>query len=139
MKDSSGDLEYFRAARAICATRSDFALLMGPEGLLMEAMQAGAQGGVCGGANVAPRLFVELYESLAQGDLTRAKQLQSEVHRFGQQIYSVGQHGSAIIKGIKCALSCLGICDDQMAEPFQRFQPRQREEIARRLDELGIA
>ena len=58
---------------------------------------------------------------------------------MGDTIYSVGQHGSAFIKGLKCALRCLGICDDVMAEPFHRFRPPQREQIQQYLAELGIA
>jgi 4-hydroxy-tetrahydrodipicolinate synthase len=50
----------------------------------------------------------------------------------------VGRHKSAIIKGIKCGLSLLGICDDQMAEPFQRFREPEREMIRERLSALGL-
>jgi 4-hydroxy-tetrahydrodipicolinate synthase len=51
----------------------------------------------------------------------------------------VGQHGSAFIKGLKCALNCLAICDDFMAEPFQRFRPEHREKIEGYLAEFGAA
>ena len=33
-------------------------------------------------------------------------------------IYNVGQYGSSYLKGLKCALSIMGICGDFMAEPF---------------------
>jgi 4-hydroxy-tetrahydrodipicolinate synthase len=50
----------------------------------------------------------------------------------------VGRHPSAIIKGIKCALRCLGLCDDFMAEPFHRFREPERELIHERLIALGM-
>jgi len=61
------------------------------------------------------------------------------VMRLSSTIYAVGQHSSAFIKGLKCALSCLGICDDAMAEPFQRFAPPERERIQNHLAELGAS
>jgi 4-hydroxy-tetrahydrodipicolinate synthase len=137
MKDSSAQMIYFHKLRAICQRRPDFTLLVGPEELLGEAVLLGAHGGVCGGANLFPRLYVELYEAAAVGRLDEVTRLHAQVLAIGRTIYSVGQHGSAFIKGLKCALSCLGICDDFMAEPFHRFRPQQRDKIAAYLAEFG--
>ena len=49
--------------------------------------------------------------------------------RVAEEVYRVGQHPSAVIKGVKCALSCLGLCDDFMAEPFHRFRDAERKRI----------
>jgi hypothetical protein len=54
-------------------------------------------------------------------------------------IYAVGRYGSAYLKGLKCALSCLGICDDYLAEPFQRFGPVERGRIEAHLRDLGLS
>ena len=40
------------------ADRPDFALLVGVEEILAEMVARGAHGGVCGGANLYPRLYV---------------------------------------------------------------------------------
>jgi hypothetical protein len=53
-------------------------------------------------------------------------------------IYSVGKYGSSYLSGVKCAVSCLGICSDFMAEPFHRFGAAQRKIIDERLVKLGI-
>ena len=53
------------------------------------------------------------------------------------ELYSIGRHSSAVIKGIKCALSVLGLCDDFMAEPFQRFRTPERAKVKSLLDELA--
>jgi len=58
--------------------------------------------------------------------------------RIDATIYSVGRYGSSLLKGLKCALSCLGICSDFIAEPFHRFREPEREVIRKYLDELGI-
>ena len=137
LKDSSAQMIYFHKLRAICAQRPDFSLLVGPEELLGESVLFGAHGGVCGGANLFPKLYVELYEAALAGNLERVRALHAQVIRIGRTIYSVGRHGSAFIKGLKCALSCLAICDDDMAEPFQRFRPEHREKVEAHLAALG--
>jgi len=133
LKDSSGDMEYFRGAAGLLTHRRDWTLLMGPEELLMEAVLAGGHGGVCGGANLFPSLHVSLYRACRDGDLTRARQLHAQVIRVSDALYRIGRHPSAFIKGVKCALSCLGICDDFMAEPFHRFRASERALVEARL------
>jgi 4-hydroxy-tetrahydrodipicolinate synthase len=139
MKDSSAQMIYFHKLRTLAAERPDFSLLVGPEELLGEAVLLGAHGGVCGGANLFPRLYVELYEAASAAQLDRIAVLHAQVMRLGETIYSVGQHRSAFIKGLKCALSLLGICEDFMAEPFQRFAAPQREQVEKYLAELGVS
>jgi dihydrodipicolinate synthase/N-acetylneuraminate lyase len=139
IKDSSAQMIYFHQVRRLAASRPEFSLLVGPEELLAESVLAGAHGGVNGGANLFPRLYVELYEAAVARDLERVSKLHGQVMRVGETIYSVGQHRSAFIKGLKCALSCLGICDDFMAEPFHRFHAAQRKQVERYLAEFGVS
>jgi dihydrodipicolinate synthase/N-acetylneuraminate lyase len=136
MKDSSGDLAYFRKIARLLSRRTGFTLLMGNETLVPQAIRAGAHGAVPGGANLVPRLFVDLYESALRG---RARASQRPVLRLQETVFAVGRHPSAHLKGLKCALSLLGICDDWMAEPFARFRPRERERVWRHLVDLGLA
>lgn len=133
LKDSSGNMNYFRDAAALIKQRPDWCLLMGPEELLSDAIFAGGHGGVSGGANLFPRLYVELCKAARNGDLPRARQLQAQVMRVSSSLYRIGHHPSAIIKGIKCALACLGVCDDFMAEPFHRFRAREQDQVRERL------
>ncbi len=137
LKDSSAQMIYFHKVRTLAASRPDFSLLVGPEELLAESVMSGAHGGVNGGANLFPRLYVDLYEAAVAADLERIRALHARVMRLHGTIYAVGQHGSAFIKGLKCSLSCLGVCDDAMAEPFQRFRPAERAKIEAYLTELG--
>ena len=62
--------------------------------------------------------------------------MQKQIQRIGDSLYRIGKHPSAIIKGIKCALACLGLCDDFMAEPFHRFRAEERELVKSRLKEI---
>lgn len=136
LKDSSGDLSYFQRICGLLEARRDWSLLVGPEELLMQTVQAGGHGGVCGGANIFPRLYVGLYEAVRDSDLPRARELHELVLRVGQSLYHVGRHPSSLIKGIKCALTCLGVCDDFMAEPFHRFRSEERSVVEAQLEKL---
>ena len=136
LKDSSRDLNYFKNVVAFLKQRPDWSVLMGPEEKLLEALQLGGHGGVNGGANLFPRLYVRLCQSFQAGDLVRAQQLQEKIQHVSHSLYRVGKHPSSVIKGIKCALACLGVCDDFMAEPFHRFRAEERERVRIRLDEI---
>ncbi len=139
LKDSSGDLVYFRKMlRLATRRRPDWSLLVGPEELLAEVILMRGHGGVNGGANLHPRLYVDLFNAARTGDIEHSRELSNQVLALSESIYTVGHYGSAIIKGIKCALSVLGVCDDFMASPFHRFHDRERAIIKEHLQTLGI-
>jgi 4-hydroxy-tetrahydrodipicolinate synthase len=79
---------------------------------------------------------VDLYHAAVQGDTARVRDLHAQVMHISENLYRIGHHPSAIIKGIKCALSLLGICDDFMAEPFHRFRDAEREKVRHFLSQL---
>jgi dihydrodipicolinate synthase/N-acetylneuraminate lyase len=136
LKDSSGDMAYFKNAAGLLKHRPDWSLLIGPEEKLFDSLQLGGLGGVSGGANLFPKLYVKLCEAYRSGDLARAQELQNQIQRVSSSLYRIGRHSSSIIKGIKCALACLGVCDDFMAEPFHRFRAEERALVQKRLKEL---
>ena len=96
LKDSSGDVDYFARVQSLMADRPDFALLAGVEEILAEMVARGAHGGVCGGANLYPRLYVDLFEAAARGDVERVRTLQSIVITISNGVYSAGEHGVVV-------------------------------------------
>jgi len=138
LKDSSGNMTYFHTVRSLLAGRPDFSLLVGPEELLAETVLLGGHGGVNGGANLVPELYVGLYDAACTGDLATVKTLHEKIIRLSRRLYTVGGRGSSMMAGLKCALSLRGICSDVMAEPFVRFGPDERKIVAERLLELGM-
>jgi 4-hydroxy-tetrahydrodipicolinate synthase len=136
LKDSSGNIGYFRDVAALLKHRPDWSLLVGPEDLLLDAMAAGGHGGIHGGANLFPKLYVRLYEAARAGDSAQARELHAIAVRIRASLYEIGRHPSSLIKGIKCALNCLGVCSDFMAEPFHRFRPEQRAIVEQRVIDL---
>lgn len=128
IKDSSGDLEYFGRLMSLRSLRPDWSIMIGPEAMLPQAMQLGGDGGVTGGGNIYPTLFVECYRAAAAGDTARVSELSRIINDL-QKIYDIGKYASRFIKATKCSLSVLGVCDDFMAEPFHRFNPPERERV----------
>lgn len=138
LKDSSGDLNYFQAVREVAADRPDWTLTVGPERLLADAIDLGADGGVSGGANLHPRLLVDLYESAAAKDDKRLATVKVELAKLAR-LYQIQPCGNGPpIAALKFALSCLGICREDTAPPLLKFDGRNRSAVERLLDELGL-
>lgn len=138
IKDSGGDLGTFAAyADIVRDARPDWSLLIGPEQMLPQAHARGGHGGVCGGANVAPRLFVDLHSALERGDAAAAAACQERVLALGR-LYDVGTEPGRVIVGVKGALAALGVCGDTTAGWFERLDGAQRTRIAEIVRDLGI-
>jgi 4-hydroxy-tetrahydrodipicolinate synthase len=136
LKDSSGDIGYFKEICKLKKLRPDWSIFLGPEALLTIAMDLGGDGGIAGGANVFPRLFVDCYNAKVSGDTERVAELNLIIDDF-QEVYTIGKYASKYIKATKCCLSVLGICDDFMERPFNRFYPQHRamvEDILNRMN-----
>jgi 4-hydroxy-tetrahydrodipicolinate synthase len=136
IKDSSGDPAYFRACLEAAACRPDFAVLGGVEEILAELVGQGAHGGVCGGANLFPRLYVELYEAAARGNRETVSRLQKIVMTISAGVYTIGDSGSSYLRGLKTAVSVLGIGNGLMAEPYEPLSADDRAQLGRVLAEV---
>jgi dihydrodipicolinate synthase/N-acetylneuraminate lyase len=138
VKDSSGDIDYFRRLLELKSQRPDWTILMGPEHLTAEAVRLGADGGVNGGANIFPQLFSDLFAAAASGDQARVEQLMQPIMQL-QDIYAIGHYASRFIKATKCALSLKSICSDFMAEPFNHFLSPERARVKAILDQINLS
>ena len=138
LKDSSLNMIYYHNLVRLFRERPDFSLLVGPEELMAEAVMLGGHGGICGGANICSRLYVDLYKAAAAGDLAEVNRLQQRVIAISSTVYQVAPEQSAYLKGLKCAVSLLGICSDFMVEPFHSFGESEREQVRRYLVEAGL-
>ena len=139
LKDSSGDMMYFHKVQRTLKDRDNFSLFVGPEELLAESLFVGADGGVNGGANFYPELYVNLYNAAQAKDWEKVKTLHYKIIEIRSTIYSVGHYQSSLLKGLKCALSLMGICNDCLAEPFHSFKNKEeREKIRNYLIQLGL-
>lgn len=135
VKDSSGDLSYFEKLLGLRKERPDWRFFMGPEHLLMQSTRLGGDGGVNGGANLFPKLFVDAWKAARVGDLQAMARCEDRIGIL-QGIYEIGKYASKYIKATKSGLSILGICNDCMAEPFHRFREPERRRVEEVLERL---
>ena len=138
IKDSSGDIFYLYTLLDKFKDSPDFSIITGTELFIPETIMNGGHGAVAGGANIFPKLFVQLYDASIKKDLEAIAGLRSKVMSLYNSIYNVGKYTSRITKGTKCALSVMGICDDYMAPPLHRFNPAEREQIENILNEFNF-
>lgn len=138
LKDSSGEIMYLHALRHTLAQRPDFTLLVGPEEMMGESVLLGVHGGVNGGSNLFPSLYVQLYQAAATGDLPTLRRLHARVIDISQRLYCTGTYGSSYMQGLKCSAAQLKLCRNVLAPPYQPFDTDQVETIRRHLGALGV-
>jgi dihydrodipicolinate synthase/N-acetylneuraminate lyase len=138
LKDSGFNMIYFHKLVWLFRDRPEFTLLVGPEELTGEAVLLGGHGGMCGGANIYPKLYVDLYKAAAAGNLPELNRLHSRIMQISSTVYRVAPEDSSYLRGMKCAVSLKGICRDVMAEPFQAFGPVEREQVRRHMIAAGL-
>lgn len=137
-KDSSGSGSYFQSVMHEMRNRDDFSLFVGPEEMMAESVLMGADGGVNGGANMFPELYVALYNAALNKDIDTVQKLHRKVMQISASIYTLGSYGSSYLKGVKSALSVLGICNDFLASPFNRFDEVHKDRIRAAIDALEL-
>ncbi len=137
LKDSSANMTYFQTLVHMLRGNSGFALFVGPEELTGESVLMGADGGVNGGANMFPELYVGMWQAARRGDMPEVARLQQRIMAISTAIYTVGRYESSYLKGVKCALSLMGICDDHLSFPYRKFRDAERERVRRALEILG--
>jgi 4-hydroxy-tetrahydrodipicolinate synthase len=138
LKDSGLSMGYFHAVREGVRTLADFSLLVGPDDLLAEAVLMGAHGGMAGGSNVWPRLFVALYEAAVAHDVSRVAALQQQAVQFDNAVYRSAEHAANPVRGLKCALSLIGICSTDVTPPLRAYASKERDRVQQYLRGVDV-
>lgn len=127
IKDSSGNLENFKAYIEVLKDFPDFTLLVGPEEILARTLEMGGHGGVTGGANLFPRLYVGLFEAFEKGNKTRMTELQGNICFLSDQLYENETYSSSYLKGLKAAMSFEWLCQGNLALPLYGYSEVEKE------------
>lgn len=138
IKDSSCSMLYFQNLLYAFRDRPDYPILIGPEEMMTLAVLQGGAGGVSGGANLFPKLYVDAYHAAVNRDFAKISELQNKIMDVVSAIYRNGNYGSSLIMGVKSALNIMGLCNDQMALPFNKMPKNHREIIKERLIALDL-
>ena len=114
LKDSSHNMTYFQTLAYLTRDEEDFVLFVGPEEQTAQAVLLGGAGGVNGGANMFPELYVKSYNAAVAGDLETVKKCQKAILHISTTIYNVDGY----LPGLKGALELLGLCGRTLALPY---------------------
>ena len=137
MKDSSSVIALFNKYRVALEPFADrFSLFMGPDEAMGEAVLLGAEGGVCTGANLWPRAFKEMYLAAKERDVGKVRTLQKFTTTSSYLLYGLGQGQIGFLKGVKAALSEMGLIKNVLAAPFEPFAGKELAKVRAALRQL---
>lgn len=137
MKDSSSIIALFNKFRiALEPFKDKFSLFMGPDEAMGEAVLLGADGGVCTGANLWPRTFKRMYEAAKAGDVAEVRRLQEITTTSSYLLYGLGAGQIGFLKGVKAALSEMGLIRNVMSAPFAPFKGEELKSVRTALVKL---
>lgn len=131
LKDSSGDIKRFADYTTAC--EDGCRLFVGNGALLYTALELGAAGGILAVADIAPALCAELVREFRQGNAPKAGRIQGRLTPLHKEI--VAAHGAV---GIKAALDLKGWAGGAPRAPLRPLGDRDRQQVARVMQEAGI-
>ncbi len=127
VKDSSNDVAGFRRTVELCP--KDFAVMTGNGTVLLDALRAGATGGILAVGCVVPEVCVQIFRSFAAGK--DAEKLQEELKPLASAVttkYGIG--------GLKAALDFAGFSGGAVRAPLRAPDEAARAEIKSVLDRI---
>jgi 4-hydroxy-2-oxoglutarate aldolase len=129
VKDSSNDVARFRRTVELCP--NDFAVMTGNGTVLLDALRAGATGGILAVGCVVPEVCVEIFRLFGSGEFERAETLQEELTPLASAVttkYGIG--------GLKAALEFAGYRGGAVRAPLRSPDEAARAEIKSVLDRI---
>jgi 4-hydroxy-2-oxoglutarate aldolase len=132
MKESSGDIGLLQ--RILSEVPPSFELLCGNAPVLYAALCVGATGGIVAVANCVPRVVVALYQAFADGDHTRACELQNVLTPLAVAVTSTWG-----VAGLKTAMDLAGLRGGEVRAPLLPVPEAARDEIRPLLERARAA
>ena len=126
IKDSSESISYIHKL-LYARGEEHFPILIGPEMLLGESLLLGCEGGVCGGANLYPSIYVKYYQAAKEKNMDDMERYQEVLQLIQTRLYAVSGSPMGIVIGLKYLLSKRGLCSEHLAMPV--YESLSREQI----------
>lgn len=129
VKDSSNDVAGFRRTVELCPP--DFAVMTGNGTVLLDALRAGATGGILAVGCVVPDVCVEIFRAFGAGDEERAAMLQTRLTPLAAAVTT--RFG---IGGLKTAMELAGYRGGYVRAPLRAPGDDARAELKELLDRM---
>ncbi|MBZ5515533.1 MAG: dihydrodipicolinate synthase family protein [Acidobacteriia bacterium] len=123
LKESSGDLQYVRAI--LRRVRRGFRVLVGSPVIFLEALRAGAAGGVLGLCGFAPEICLGIYDAFRKRRMEQARDLQRRLGVLAQKIGA--PYG---VPGMKVGCDLCGYRGGPPRAPLTPLNAAQRRDVA---------
>ena len=133
LKDSSHNMTYFQSLSYLTREEEDFVLFVGPEEQTAQAVLMGGAGGVNGGANMFPELYVKSYNAAREGNIEEMRKCQKAILHISTAIYNVDGY----LPGLKGALELLGLCGRTLALPYTAMSDDKMVELKAALEGIS--
>ncbi len=127
VKDSSGSLDSIKSF--IGLKNGEFQIACGSDGLIFDALQAGAVASISGNGNAYPEVIVELFEAFWKGDQEKAAHQQQVL----DQVRNLLQNGRDLSL-LKRGIDFRGLRGGAVRPPICEFNPADFEPIAARTE-----
>lgn len=131
LKDSSGDIKRFADFTTACD--DGCRIFVGNGTLLYTALELGAAGGILAVADIAPALCTALVQEFRAGNTRNAGRIQQQLTPLHKEI--VAPWGGA---GIKAALDLMGWSGGVPRAPLKALGDKDKQQVARVMQEAGI-
>jgi 4-hydroxy-2-oxoglutarate aldolase len=128
VKDSSSDVFGFKRTVGLCP--AEFAVMSGNGTVFLDALEAGATGGILAVGCAVPEVCVEIFRLFKAGELEHARTLQNKLTPLAAAVTT--RFG---IGGLKAALEMAGYRGGDVRAPLQPPSESARAEIATLLDD----
>lgn len=132
VKDSSNDVSAFAETVRLCP--AGFAVMTGNGTVLLDALHAGATGGILAVGCVVPDVCVEIFRAFNAGEVDRADALQSKLTPLATAVTT--KFG---IGGLKVALDLAGYQGGSVRAPLRMPDDSARQEIAGLLEAVVVS
>lgn len=132
IKQSGGD--FHGLSNMLSTVGEDLQILTALDDLLYPSFQIGAKGSIAGVNAIYPRLSVELWNAVQDGDLERGEQLHFATHRLARS--AVWEAQVNFPGGVKAAINLLGRDAGSARTPIHLPGTEKREEISDAIDHM---
>ena len=138
LKDTIRDIDRIKKAAELWKDREDFSYLCGSTPLSMAALAVGADGIVPSVGNIAPELFMTLYNSVQAGDMEQAKQYQRRSDAIGD-IFQKNKGLSESLPMLKAIMHVMGFCGPKVLPPLRDLDADQIEALRKAINDMSLS
>lgn len=132
IKESSNDVK--RISRIVDELSGSLTPFCGYEDMYFEAFCAGAQGWVCLGGNIAPRMVSELLELVQSGEIEKARVLSRNYRPLARYF----ENTSKFIQATKYAMDKIGLKGGHTRRPRLPLSAEEKTDIDRILEQVKL-